>query len=226
MLKLVPKKQSYIERMAKYMQTEEFSKLPIEEQMAIRKRIWASLIVRYKQELKQCYDKLRTLGKERKANLVLLKQAEESGVNASEIIDIINHIDYVKEVCEGVTNSIGNSIVELTPLWGTLFSNDDIRSLFNVSYTDMQEIEQGCTRENIIEYLLMSWWAGDTVELFGQAMFDYMTSVPKAKKLLDEGMDDFLLSLGKPIQRYNVSYDRYGEVQKVEPAETLLKRVK
>lgn len=226
MLTLVPKRQSYIDRMANYTQTEEFSKLPTGEQLSIRKRLWASLIVRSKKQLRKCNEKLRALSIPRKNAMKMLKQAEEAREDTRDIIDVINTIDDMRGVYEAAIIPIGKSIVNLTPIWGTLFSNDDIRSLFNVSYKDMQEIEQGCTRENIIEHLLMSWWAGDTVELFGQAMFDYLQSEPKIKKKLNEGIDDFLLSLGKPIQRYNVSYDRYGEVQKVEPAETLLKRIK
>lgn len=226
MLKLVPKKQSYMDRMTEYMQTEEYSKLPTEEQRLIGKRVWASLIVRYKRELKRYYAELRKLSISRKKAIAVLKEVEEGGMDSTEIIDGINNIDELKDAYQKCINSTGKAIANLTPIWGTLFTNDDIRSLFNVSYKDMQEVAEGCTRGNIIEYLLMSWWAGDTVELFGQAMFDYMRSEPKIKKTLDDGFDDFLLSLEKPIRRYNVSYDRYGEVQTVEHAQALLKRIK
>jgi len=227
MLKLVPKKQSYAECIADYIQTEEYSQLPTAEQNAISKRLSASLIVRYKKALQETNGKLRIIAKERKKFLARLKQVEEADQSeAMEIIDVINSIDGMKNRYKKNIISIGEAIVHLTPMWGTLFTNDDIRSLFNVSYKDMQEIEQGCTRENIVEHLLMSWWAGDTVTLFGGAMFDYLRSDPNIKKKLDDGMDDFLLSLGKPIRRYNVSYDRYGDVQMVEPAKSLLKRVK
>jgi len=226
MLKLVPKKQSYMDRMTEYMQTEEYSKLPIEEQQAIGKRVWASFIVRQKQELKRYNDKLRDLSISKKKAIAALKEVEEAGMDSTDIIDGINTYDELKEAYQNCINSIGKAIVSLTPIWGNLFTNDDIRSLFNVSYKDMKDVAEGCTRGNIIEHLLMSWWAGDTVALFGQSTFDYMRSEPKIKKQLDGGFDDFLLSLGKPIRRYNVSYDRYGEVQTVEPAQALLKRVK
>jgi hypothetical protein len=226
MLSLVPKRKSYGEKMAEYISSNEYAGLSEVEQEAVCKKYLMSVIVKLKRQLIENNDMIRGYSGEKHMLLKKLKYVEENGLDGAEdTIDALVATNNLIADCKDTRNSLGWTIIGIIPTCEALLSVDDIRSLFNVSYQDMQEIRREC-EGTLMEFLFMSWWAGDTVKLFGRAMFHAIRSDSKVKKQLDDGLEDFMLSSGVPIHKVNVTYDRYGDIASVEQAGPLLKRVK
>jgi hypothetical protein len=227
MLKLAYSKKTYAQKVAEYMESEEYKALPQDAKQQYDRKTATTLIVNIKRNLRAIREELGYLYGEQKETMQELKEVESKGIDGGGLYAVLIELKDNIDLWESKRNKIGTGIMMLVPHWQKVLTEDDMRSLFNVSYEDMQQVKEQCEgRTNLLDFLFMSWWAGDTVELFGQAMFFGVRSNEKASKLLDEATEDLLLSFGQPVQRYNVTYDKYGDVATAEPAGALLKRIK
>ncbi len=122
--------------------------------------------------------------------------------------NMLDEIDKTIADARALQLDAGKAIMQLGWVADKYLSESDYRGLFNISHTDMQELLRE-TEGSIFDRIMVSWWAGDTVELFGNAIFEYMRSTPHGKALLDEGFEQFVRSTGLPVY----VHDRQGRLR-------------
>lgn len=226
MLSIAP--ETYEDRTIKYMGTPEYAALPEAKRTRILKDVLTYQIEQLYQLLLSIDESTRSYSDEKRSLQKVLKHIDENGLAGAEDIQCsLDKVNAALAQLEQANADAGLMIIKNTPMWSHSFNDDDICSVFNVSQEDMQGIRKDHGGdEDFVGHLLLHAWASEAVDLFGRAMMDAIQANPKGNKMLQEGLEQFMGSCDQPIRRYNVTFDKYGDVATAEPIKALLQRVK